>query len=57
MNLDKLFSNDEFLKKVNATKIGLAYHFQIVDQVPIRNQDERVDIIITEQGVYRTGKN
>lgn len=48
---------DEFLKKVNATKIGLAYHFQIVDKVPIRNQDERVDIIITEQGVYRAGKN
>jgi len=47
---------DEFLNKVYAIKVGLSFHFQIVDKIPIRGQDERVDIIISEYGIYRIGK-
>ncbi|RMF62175.1 MAG: hypothetical protein D6743_12540, partial [Calditrichaeota bacterium] len=36
---------------VRAPKIALAYRFQIVDRIPTRNEDQRVDIIVTEEGV------
>jgi 5-formyltetrahydrofolate cyclo-ligase len=45
---------DEFLSKVKAPKVGLSFHFQIVDKIPTRSEDQRVDIIISEKGVYRT---
>ncbi len=44
---------DAFLSQVKATKIGLAFHFQIVEKIPTRPQDEPVDIIISEKGMYR----
>lgn len=44
---------DEFLRKVKTTKIGLTFHFQIVDKIPTQNQDQRVDIIISEKGVFK----
>ena len=44
---------DNFLKKKSkyAKSIGLAFHFQIVESVPINNHDLPVDIIITEKEV------
>ncbi|RMF63913.1 MAG: 5-formyltetrahydrofolate cyclo-ligase, partial [Calditrichaeota bacterium] len=38
---------DQFLAHVRAPKIALAYRFQIVDRIPTRNEDQRVDIIVT----------
>ncbi|MFQ5651403.1 MAG: 5-formyltetrahydrofolate cyclo-ligase [bacterium] len=43
---------DTFLAHIGALKVALVYHFQIVDKIPTRNEDERVDMIVTERGVY-----
>jgi len=43
---------DDFLRQTCVLKIGLCFHFQIIDQIPTRAQDERVDMLITEKGVY-----
>lgn len=45
---------DAFLATTNALKLALAYQFQLIDQIPIRKEDQRVDIIVTEERVYRT---
>ena len=44
---------DGFLIKLspNALKIGLAYNFQLMDEVPIDNHDIPLDIIITEKEI------
>ena len=44
---------DGFLRNIKATKIALAYEFQIVDKIPTRAEDEKVDILVTEKSVYR----
>ena len=44
---------DGFLGKIKTTKIALAYEFQIVDKIPTRTEDERVDILVSEKSVYR----
>ena len=43
---------DTFLSKSNAVKIGLAYQFQIVDDVPTRVEDQKVDLVITEENIF-----
>jgi len=40
---------DRLLKKTNALTIGLAFEFQIVDNIPTNKHDRPVDIIITEK--------
>lgn len=45
---------DRLLEKTNATKIGLAFEFQIVDKIPTDENDKPVDIIITEERVIHT---
>jgi len=42
---------DAFLKRLHATKIALAYDFQIVDCLPTRAEDEKVDMIVTEKRI------
>ena len=44
---------DRFLKNLNAIKIGLAYDFQIVNNVPEEKHDVKVDGIITEKRIIR----
>ncbi len=46
---------DHFLRDVPALKIALVYHFQLVDVLPVRKDDERVDVVVTEEGVFRVG--
>ena len=49
---------DKFLKKVpKAVKIGLAFDFQIVDQVPREEHDVPVDFIVTEERVIDCKKS
>ena len=36
---------------IQSTKIALAYRFQVFDKVPSDKWDERVDMIITEEGI------
>lgn len=44
---------DRFLSSMNKTadKIVLAYNFQVLDEVPMEENDVRVDGIITEEGI------
>ena len=45
---------DRFLKKTpeNSIKIGLAFHWQMVDLVPMSENDQYVDIVVTENQSY-----
>lgn len=42
---------DDFLKKVKGLKIGLAFEFQIIPEIPREEHDVSVDKIITEERV------
>ena len=44
---------DKLLLGTGALKIGLAYDFQVVDELPEEQHDLRMDIIITEERVLR----
>lgn len=48
---------DRFLSTIKGKVriVALAYSFQIVERVPSSNSDVPVDIIVTEEGVYRIG--
>jgi 5-formyltetrahydrofolate cyclo-ligase len=39
-----------------ALRVGLAYGFQVVPAVPTRADDERMDVVVTEAGLRRTGR-
>ena len=48
---------DKFLKKVpKATKIGLAFDFQVVEKIPRELHDVPVDLIVTEKRVIECRK-
>lgn len=38
---------DRLLKSSRATKIGIAYDFQIVEEIPVEDHDVPVDLVIT----------
>lgn len=44
---------DRFLQKQNAIKVGLAFEEFILDQIPVENFDEKLDILITEKKILR----
>ena len=50
---------DRYFKKIstenrnNVKKIALAYNFQIVDNVPMNNEDVKIDDIITEENIIK----
>lgn len=48
---------DRLLAETNATKIGVAYDFQIVDSIETDSHDERVDIVITDRCYYHARSN
>ncbi len=43
---------DHLLTNAEGLKICLAFEFQVVDEVPTRDEDIRVDILVTEEKVY-----
>lgn len=45
---------DRFLKKTKAAKIGLAFEFQVLAEIPQSPMDVRVDSIVTASEVIRT---
>ncbi len=47
---------DRFLRNVrnDCVKVGLAYEFQVVDDVPVNDFDIPMDIIITEKRIIRS---
>ena len=42
---------DRLLGSTKATKVGVAYEFQIVDEVPVEQHDIPMDIVISPSGV------
>lgn len=40
---------------VRATRVGIIFHFELVAEVPERDADEPVDVIVTDERVVRTG--
>jgi 5-formyltetrahydrofolate cyclo-ligase len=44
---------DRLLKKTKATVIGLAFEFQILENIPTDKNDVPVDMIITEKRIIR----
>ena len=40
---------DRFLKSTNATKVGVGYEFQLIDEVPSEPHDISMDIIVTQK--------
>jgi len=46
---DVMLSNIES----NIIKMGLAYDFQVVDSVPMDENDQRMDCLVTESGIMR----
>jgi 5-formyltetrahydrofolate cyclo-ligase len=44
---------DNLLKKSKAIKIGLAYEFQIIEEIPNETHDVPVDIIVTEKRILK----
>lgn len=44
---------DKLLCNSNAKKIGIAFDFQIVDELPTEEHDVKMDLVVTEERVIR----
>lgn len=44
---------DRLLTTLQAPKIGLCFHFQLVDQIPMEPFDIPMDVVITDKETYR----
>ena len=44
---------DRLLKNTSAIKIGIAYEFQIVENIPAQSHDSPMDLIATEKGIQK----
>jgi 5-formyltetrahydrofolate cyclo-ligase len=45
---------DRYLASITATSIGLAFDFQVLENIPHENNDLRVNLIVTEKRVIKT---
>jgi len=48
---------DRILKNISAFKIGVAFSFQIFEELPLEKHDQRVDLIITENEIINGFEN
>lgn len=44
---------DRLLASSKALKVGIAYNFQVVDEIDAEPHDVKVDIVITEKGIVK----
>ena len=44
---------DGFLKKTQAVRMGLCYEFQLEKHIPATEYDEKMDYIVTENGILK----
>lgn len=47
---------DRLLQKVMGVKIGVAYSFQVVQEIPTDEWDQPVDVLVTESYILKGGK-
>ena len=47
---------DRLLNDTRAIKVGVAYDFQLVDEIDAETHDVAVDYVITERGIIRTSR-
>ena len=47
---------DRLLAGARATKIGIAYDFQVVDSIEAEPHDVRVDVVITDRRIFTPRK-
>lgn len=47
---------DRLLTNTRAIKIGVAYNFQLIDEIDADPHDVAVDYVITERGIIRTSR-
>lgn len=47
---------DRLLKRTKALRVGVAYDFQLVDEIDCEPHDIPVDIVITETTIYRRSR-
>ena len=47
---------DRLLADTKATKIGVAYHFQLLDEIPLEPHDIPMDIVITDRAIFITSE-
>jgi len=43
---------DRYLKKIKAKRIAYGYGFQVVNEVPTQEWDEKMDVIVTDEQVF-----
>lgn len=43
---------DKFLREFKGLKIGVCYDFQLVEEIPSKSHDIKMDVVITEKDVY-----
>jgi 5-formyltetrahydrofolate cyclo-ligase len=43
---------DKLNKHLKCPKIGLAYNFQIIENIPVDKHDEKIDILISEKHIF-----
>lgn len=44
---------DRLLASTKATKVGVGYEFQLVENIPVEPHDVKMDIIITQNSIFR----
>lgn len=44
---------DRFFAMSNSFKIGISYECQKVEQIPTESHDVKLDIVVTERGIYK----
>ncbi|WP_340695256.1 5-formyltetrahydrofolate cyclo-ligase [Hydrogenobacter thermophilus] len=47
---------DKLLKGVKGVKVGVAYSFQVLEEIPIDEWDQPVDVLVTELYILKGGK-
>lgn len=48
---------DRFLKNTRATKIGVGYEFQLLDELPVEPHDVSMDIVVTQHSTIIVTKS